>query len=202
MRNKIVLGIAVTALMLGCSSKEEEKFLKIYENQKEYHKKLGKTESTELTNGLSSRAVFTATYLFTPTEDKNDTRDEKFIVNLYFNDEEVSYEWGDFNLTLVSKLPRKQKVSKNKKKEKKEKSKKVKKKSKNIRYVKSVKRLHNNDPLLKDISLVSEWNQYYLVTFPNMKQKNLYLILESDFYGHGHLNFAKVSKYVFSKEAI
>ena len=201
-----VLFMATAAIFIaGCG--EQDPILQTYEKNKQYHKHLEKTESTELADGLANRAVFTATYLYTPTEEKNDTRDEKFIVNLYFNDEEVLYDEGDFNLTLLSKLPKKKKKEKEtlKKKEKvltvKEKEAKEKAKKKNMRLVKSIKKLNANDPILKDISLVSEWSQFYLVTFPHFEKKRFYLMFDSVFYGKGTLEFAKVSKFVFTKEA-
>ena len=199
---RVLFITAITIFITGCGDKDP--FLKTYEKNKEYHDQLGKTESTELREGLANRAVFTATYLFTPTDDKNDTRDEKFIVNLYFNDEEVIYNEGDFNLTLLSKLPKKKKKSAKKKPKKKKKdlTEKEKEAEKNkIRFVKSVKKLDASDPLLKNISLVSEWSDYYLVTFPHIKKKRFYLVFDSVFYGKGDLRFSKVSKYVFTKEA-
>ena len=158
--------------MIGCSSKDEKQFLKIYEKNKDYHLELGKTEKTTLHDGDYTKALLTATYLFTETEDLNDTRDEVFIVGLYLDEDEGSFESGDYNLTLNAQSP------------------------------KSVKALSKNDARLKSISFASEWTQFYLFTFAHTKSKRFKLLFQSETYGKGELHFAKVAKYVLTKEAI
>ena len=167
---ELLISIAVLALIVGCSSKEEEKFLKIYEKNKNYHLGLQKTEKTKLTDGNYTKVLLTATYLFEPTADKNDTRDEKFVVGLYLDEEEGSFESGEYNLTLNDTSP------------------------------KSIRALTKNDPLLKNISFVSEWTEFYLFTFSHTKSRSFKLLLQSDSYGKGELHFAKVAKYVLSQE--
>jgi len=66
---------------------------------------------------------------------------------------------------------------------------------------KSIKILETDDPQLKHISFVSEWNYFYLVTFPYTPSKSFKLIFESELYGKGELHFAKVAKYVLTKKA-
>lgn len=167
---ELLIGVAVAALLLGCSSKEEKKFLKIYEKNKNYHLQLQKTEKTKLSDGNYTKALLTATYLFEPGTDKNDTADEKFIVGLYLDDEEGSFESGEYNLTLNGAEP------------------------------KSVKDLPKSDPLLKHISFTSEWTNHYLFTFPHAKARSFKLLFQSEMYGKGELHFAKVAKYVLTKE--
>ncbi len=170
MRHTLLL--SMTALLIaGCSSKEEKSFTHIYENNKAYHAKLQKTEKTQLYDGEVTKAMLTATYLFTPTKDQNDTRDERFIVGLYIEDDGSEEGYSDYNLTLNGTAP------------------------------KAVKALSMHDPLLKNISFRSEWSRFYLFTFPHTKAKRFSLIFESDAYGKGKLHFAKVAKYVFTKEA-
>jgi hypothetical protein len=65
---------------------------------------------------------------------------------------------------------------------------------------KSIQTLEANDPLLKNISFISEWNYFYVVTFPHVQSKSFKLIFESDVYGKGELKFAKVAKYVLTKK--
>ena len=72
---------------------------------------------------------------------------------------------------------------------------------KNGQELRSIQQLEADDPLLKHISFVSEWNYFYLVTFPYVSGKSFKLILESELYGKGELHFAKVAKYVLTKEA-
>jgi len=170
MRN-ILLALPLIALLIACSSKEEEKFMTVYEKNKAYHLQLQKTEKTQLHDGQYTKALLTATYLFEPIEDINDTRDEQFIVGISLDDDEGSFEGNDYNLTLNAKGP------------------------------KSVKALKNSDPRLKEISFVSEWSEFYLFTFPHTKSKRFKLVFASDVYGKGELHFAKVAKYVLTKKA-
>ncbi len=168
---ELLLSITVMALLAGCSSKEEEKFLRIYEKNKEYHLKLQRTEKINLKDGEFTKILLTATYLYEPISDKEDKRDEKFIVGFYVDDEDVFVDMGDYEITLNGTEP------------------------------KSIKMLKKNDPLLKSISFDSEWTHYYLITFPHTNSKSFKLLFESDFYGKGELHFAKVAKYVLTKKA-
>ncbi len=168
MRNQLLL-FAVSILMVACSSKEEQHFFKIYEKNKVYHTKLLKTEKTKLSDANNTAALLTATYLFTETSDLNDTRPEKFVVGLYQEDEEGSFENGDYNLTLNGTAPQ------------------------------SFKSLSKNDPLLKTISFNSEWTSFYLFTFPHSKAKNFKLVFAHKEYGKGSLPFSKVAKYTLTK---
>ena len=167
----MLYSLAALVLIVGCSSKDEEKFFTVYEKNKAYHFELQKTEKAQLYDDENvTKALLTATYLYIPTEDQNDTRDEKFIVGLYVDDEE--FMGSDYNLTLGNTLPKK------------------------------VKKLSENDPLLKDISFVSEWSTFYLFTFPHTDKKSFKLLFQSGQYGKSELNFAKKAKYVFNKKVI
>ena len=168
MRNQLLL-LSTAVLMVACSSKEEQDFLKIYEKNLSYHNQLLKTEKVKLSDGNYSKALLTATYLYTKSEESNDTRDEKFVVGLYLDDEEGSFESGDYNLTLNGKGP------------------------------KSFKTLRAGDPLLKTISFDSEWTTFYLFTFPHSAAKKFRLVFAHETYGKGELHFAKAAKYTFTK---
>ena len=168
---ELLLGITVMALLSGCSSKEEKHFLAVYEKNKEYHLKLQKTEKINLKDGEFTKILLTATYLFEPSSDKEDKRDEKFIVGFYVTDEDVFVDISDYEITLNGTEP------------------------------KSIKMLQKNDPLLRSISFNSEWTHFYLLTFPHTNSKSFKLLFESDFYGKGELHFAKVAKYVLTKKA-
>lgn len=165
------LTMTAIVLLIGCSSKDEKQFTEIYEKNKAYHAGLQKTEKTQLYDGETSKALLTASYIFTGVSDLNDTRDEKFIVGLYIEDEEKTFSQNDYNLTLSGVSP------------------------------KHVELLKPNDSRLKNISFQSEWSQFYLFVFPHTRSKKLKLVFASDLYGKGELYFAKVPKYVFKKEA-
>jgi hypothetical protein len=159
-------------LLLGCTSKKEQDLMQAYSEKIQYHKYLQKTEKTQLYEDNVTKALLTATYLYTPNYEKNDTRDEVFIVGIHLEDEASEYpdEQG-YTLTL------------------------------NDQVAKEVKDLPLDDERLKDVSFVSEWGSYYLVTFPHVSSKKLTLVLDSEFYGKGLLHFAKVAKYVLTKES-
>jgi hypothetical protein len=167
-----ILLLSLIILLTGCTSKEQKLLMQVYDKEKNYHMKLQKTEKIQLYNSHVTKALLTATYLFEKNMDKNDTRDEVFIVGLYVEDDEENNYFNNkkYILTLNGKTP------------------------------KSIKLLKENDPLLKDISFVSEWSQFYLVVFPHISSKSFKLIFESSIYGKGELNFAKVAKYVLTKK--
>jgi hypothetical protein len=171
MHYKLLL-LSAMVLLVGCSTKEQKSLMESYSKDKAYHKKLQKTEKVQLYDGQVTKAMLTATYLFEHSSDKHDKRDEVFIVGVYVEDEEFSALNNDgYSLTL------------------------------NGIKAKSIKALNKSDKILKNISFVSEWSQFYLVTFPHTSSKSFKLIFNSEVYGKGELNFAKVAKFVFTKEA-
>jgi len=172
MRN-ILLTIGAMALLTGCTSKEEKALMQTYEKYKSYHKELQKTEKIQLYDGSVTKALLTATYLYEPNYRKVDRGNEIFIVGVYLEESEMqTFNQGGFSLTLNGKVPG------------------------------SIKKLEKSDPRLKNISFVTEWSQFYLVVFPHTSSKSFKLIFESTLYGKGELHFAKVAKYVLTKELL
>jgi len=168
---ELILSITVMALLAGCSSQEEEKFLRIYEKNKEYHLKLQRTEKINLKEDGVTKILLTATYLFAPVSEKEDERDEKFIVGFHVDDEDISVDMGNYEITLNGTEP------------------------------KNIKMLKKSDPLLRSVSFNTEWTHFYLITFPHTDSKSFKLLFKSDLYGKGELHFAKVAKYVLTKKA-
>lgn len=167
----IILALCAMALLAGCTSKEEKALMEAYEAKKSYHYQLQKTEKTQLYDENSTKALLTATYLNEQNIDKEYKPDEVFIVGIYIEEmEEESFDQEGYSLTLNGAAP------------------------------KSIQELSADDPLLKDISFVSEWNYFYLITFPHTSSKSFKLVFESELYGKGELHFAKVAKYVLTKE--
>ena len=159
------------ALLLGCSSKQEKDLMQAYSKKVNYHKQLQKTEKTQLYQNNDTQAMLTATYLYTPNFDNNDTRDEVFIVGLYLADKVSGKINGEGNtLTLNGK-----------------------------RAI-EIEALSLDDERLKDLSFVTSWSSYYLVTFPHQSNKKITLVYENKLYGKGELHFAKVAKYVLNKD--
>ncbi len=160
------------ALLLGCTSKQETDLMQAYNEKVNYHKQLQKTEKTQLYQDNVTKAMLTATYLYIPNFENNDTRDEVFIVGLYLEDKASGKINGKGNtLTLNGKT------------------------------AKEIKSLGLDDERLKNLPFVTPWSSYYLVTFPHESNKKITLLYESDLYGKGKLHFAKVAKYVLNKEA-
>lgn len=168
---RLSIPLIAIVLLLGCTSKEETDLMQSYNEKANYHKKLQKTEKTQLYQDDLTKAFLTATYLYTPNFEKNDTRDESFIVGIHLEDHgsgEIDTQGN--SLTL------------------------------NGQTAKDIQSLALEDERLKDISFVTPWSNYYLITFPHQSSKKFTLVFESELYGKGELHFAKVAKYVFNKE--
>ena len=146
--------------------------MQVYGEKANYHKQLQKTEKTQLYKYNVTKVMLTATYLYTPNFEKNDTRDEVFIVGLYLDDK-VPGKLDSKGNTLTL----------------------------NGKNAKEIQLLSIHDERLKDLSFVTPWNSYYLVTFPHEEDKKITLVFESELFGKGELHFAKVAKYVLNKEA-
>jgi len=167
----ILTSITLAALLSGCTNKGQTELLTHYEKNKHYHKELLKTEKVQLYENNLTKVALTATYLDSSYADQNSTNDERFIIGLYVDDEIERNNAFDFNLTLNGMEP------------------------------KSIVPLKHTDKRLKDISFVSDWSNYFLVTFPHVSAKRFKLVFESDTYGKGVLDFAKRAKYTFTKKA-
>lgn len=168
---KLSIAFIATVLLLGCTSKSEKDLMKAYTENISYHKQLQKTEKTQFYLDNETQVMLTATYLYTPNYEKNDTRDEVFVIGLHLHneaDEDINSD--QYTLTLNGKTPS------------------------------EIKTLQTDDERLKDLSFVTQWADYYLVTFPHVSSKRITLVFESEMYGKGELHFAKVAKYVLSKE--
>lgn len=158
-------------LLLGCTSKQESDLIHAYDVKAAYHKQLQKTEKLQLYNGGTTKAMIAATYLYTQNFKKKDTRDEVFIVGIHLEDE-AAKGLVDIGESLTLN---------------------------GIKAKKTVP-LDLKDERLKEISFVTPWSSYYLVTFPHIESKSLTLVFKSKRYGEGMLHFAKVAKYVLVKE--
>ena len=165
-----VVFIAIV-LLLGCTSKSEKNLMEAYNQKLSYHKQLQKTEKIQLNQDNETKVLLTATYLYTPNFETNDTRDEVFIVGLHLDDEASrNINSSEYSFTH------------------------------NVQIPKEVTELPSDDALLKELSFVTNWANYYLVTFPHVSNKKITLTFESRSYGKGLLHFAKVAKYVLNKE--
>ena len=169
---KLSISLLAIVLLLGCTSKSQKDLMASYSTKVAYHKQLQKTEKVQLYHNHMTKAMLTATYLYKPNFENNDTRDEVFIVGLHLADKSyANINKNEYSLTLNGKKSQ------------------------------SIKALKLNDEPLKDLAFVTDWASYYLVTFPHASSKKITLVFESKLYGKGELHFAKVAKYVLNKEA-
>jgi hypothetical protein len=85
------LGILLIAIgfLVGCTTSKEDALIQSYQQKVDYHKQLQKTEKIQLFENNVTKAVLTATYLYTPNFKKHDQRDEQFIVGVHLEDETV-----------------------------------------------------------------------------------------------------------------
>ena len=114
---RLLLGLIIIMLFVGCSSKKEQALLDSYKQNSKYHKYLQQTEKAELSDGNTSVASLTATYMYKPSFEKKDTREEIFIVGVSFEEPEestlnfdkksISDNVNEYTLTLNGKKPQK-----------------------------------------------------------------------------------------------
>ena len=85
------LGISLIAIgfFVGCTTSREDALIQSYQQKVDYHKQLQKTEKIQLFDNNVTKIVLTATYRYTPNFEKNDLRDEEFIIGIHFEDEGV-----------------------------------------------------------------------------------------------------------------
>lgn len=90
---KLAILLMAAGFLIGCTTSKEDALMHSYKQKVAYHKQLQKTEKIQLFENNVTKAVLTATYLYTSTFEKKDTRDEAFIVGVHLEDEtEVEME--------------------------------------------------------------------------------------------------------------
>ena len=170
---RIFIGsITLLLLLSACSSKTDDPFAERFEKNKTVYKYLQKTEKAQLYDHNVTKAFLTATYLNTRSNKlKKQIKDEQFVVGVYIEDDQLNRLGKAYVLTLEGTQP------------------------------KSIQPLKKQSPYLKDIPFVTEWNSYYLVTFPYTPNKNFTLTFEHNKYGKKEMPFSKKAKYVESQKA-
>jgi len=178
LRSRFIMKSAVLFFILllsfGCSSKKEIAFKNDFSTLKKLGSRLQKTEKIQLYDpeDKKTKVLLTATYLSQNNINKKIKNDELFVVGLYIDDNQTKViDIENFSLKLNAKTP------------------------------KSIEPLSDKNKWLKDIPLVSEWSQYYLLRFAHIPQKSMILSINHNIYGKGRATFAKVAKYVLSKKA-
>ncbi|MGC9350976.1 MAG: hypothetical protein ACP5D3_03225 [Sulfurovum sp.] len=170
---RIFIGLVTLLLLLSaCSSKTDDPLLERFEKNKTAYRHLQKTEKAQLYENNVTKAFITATYLYTPGDTlRREKRDEQFVVGIYLEEESSNRLGKVYRLTLDGENP------------------------------KSIRPLDKKSPYLEGVPFVTEWNSYYLVTYPYTLCKNFSLIFEHRKYGKKEMPFSKVAKYVESQKA-
>lgn len=160
-------------LFNACSSKEgDSSLLQRYEKKRSSYKNLQKTEKIQLYDNNVTKALLTATYLYEQDIKSDRAKDEKFIIGVYLEEEDSNRLGDTYRLKLDGQEPLK------------------------------VEPLKKESKYLENISFVTQWNTYYLVTFPYVPQKSFMLTFESDRYGKGEQRFSKIAKYLLEDPAL
>jgi len=218
---KFVLVLWSILLIVGCSSKDKS-LMKEVRTHQAYYKMLQKTEKVMLTEDNTTKAILTATYLYTPTmHSKRSDANETFIVGLYLEDEELDSLGDIFELysKTDNEAKKKDKKTLDSNKTKSADAKLTQQNSMNQsdsndtnkgtyeiklngKKPLAIKKLTTDDSRLKQLSFVTAWNTYALVTFKHVKGTNIKLLFKSTQYGKGTLHFSKISKYVFTRKVM
>jgi len=168
----IIWMVVMLTLLVACTSKEETTLMQRYQKNKPYHKYLQMTEKTQLYAKNNNDSSTKALLTATYLFEQNSDIDDIRDERFIIgvHIEEGSLKDEGYRLMLNGHL------------------------------LKSMELLENDSPYLKDLSFVTEWGEYYMVTFPHVSSKSFRLVFESELYGKGVLHFAKVAKYVLSKK--
>ncbi len=177
---KLFFILISVVLFVGCASKKEQALLKSYHDKTEYHKHLQQTENAELKEGEQTMGMLTATYMFRPNFDKNDTRDEVFVIGVQLENENATMHFRKKSSTNIDEQ--------------------IYTLTLNGKSAINVRPLSNTDKRLKDLSFITGWNNYYQVTFANTKSKTFNLKFAHPKYGYKLLNFSKVARFVYTKK--
>ncbi|MDM5271791.1 hypothetical protein PGH07_06350 [Sulfurovum sp. zt1-1] len=170
---RILIGLTTLLLLLtACSSKTDDPLKQRFEKNKTTYKHLQKTEKVQLYDHNITKVFLTATYLYARSNKlKKEKKDEQFVVGVYIEEDQFNQLGKEYNLTLEGEKP------------------------------KSIQPLSKQSPYLEGIPFVTEWNSYYLVTFPHTVSKKFTLLFESRKYGQKEMPFSKAAKYVENTKA-
>lgn len=169
---KSMMGILVLILLHGCTTKEEKHLFHTYDASRIYHKQLQKTQQLQLKRDGITTAMLTATYL---VDKKHHRSDERFVVGIYIEEGmEQNFINEGYTLGLDEGNGKLAKPT-------------------------GITSLDKSSPYLKNLSFVTSWNHFYLVSFPHTNKTSFNLVFTSPDDGSGTLYFAKVAKYTLKK---
>ena len=181
MSKAILLSIAMVLIFVGCGSKKEKSLGYSLEQRLVLDKNMQKTEKVTIRDVNETKITLTASYLnsIESLSDKHHRVTEKFIIGLYqvggVSDEALIND--NQQLTINVAYPEPTKGEEFNKKERKERAKGMDK----LPII--VKRLSQNDPILKNRVLVNSWSSYYYAEFPHSIKEKFTLTYQNKIYG-------------------
>lgn len=166
---------------MGCGSKKEKSLGYSLEQRLVLDKNMQKTERVVIRDVNETKIALTASYLNSSEslEDEDNRVTEKFVVGLYqvTGLDDTSLINDDQNLTIHIAYPEPKKGQHFNKKERKLRAKGMNK----LPII--VKKLSQNDPLLKNRVMVNSWSSYYYVEYPHSIKKKFSLTYQNKIYG-------------------
>jgi len=178
-RLSIILFVVI--FFIGCSSKHEIKLDRALNKTIIVDRHIQKTEKITIRDENETKILLTASYLNAEEsfEDDDNRVNEKFIIGLYRADgiKDADLISDEQNLTIHIAYPKPIKRDHFTRKERKKRAKGV------SRLPLVVKKLSQSDKLLKDMSFINNWSNYYLVEFPHSIDKKFYLTYQNKTHG-------------------
>ena len=86
---KPIFAIAIVGLFFGCASKEEEKLLSDFAQQKHHFGQIQQTQQVTIVQNNRVSALISALYLNSKTDSSVSKKYEKFIIGIYSDDDIV-----------------------------------------------------------------------------------------------------------------
>jgi hypothetical protein len=188
----IAIVAAVVAVgFTGCMG-EKQAFIERLETNRTYHKMLQRTEVADLTIDKKKEGVLLASYLYTPTLEKRDLRDDVFIVALHFdNHKRVTEAYVKESITLFGK------VSLTDEEAALVKEFGVKRRDENVTAT-HIRALTQEEAKAKKLSFVTPWSYYFELRFPHMESDKIRLRFDDGEYTKTQLVFTRRFKYIYS----
>jgi len=157
-----------------------------YEKKQNYYKYLQKTEKVQFKEGNLTKLSVTATYMNKPSIELDDKSDEVFLIGVYTEEDEIESLRGEnLMIELKNVKTREEKREERDKRRAERKLRRAKlavlrlkdinatlplddnKSKKSNKYLtpKKIKLISNDSSMLEGIAFVSDWSQFYLVTY-------------------------------------
>jgi len=168
----VTVGLCAAVLLSGCGTDHgQESLLSSYAKHKTYHKHLLKTEKVQFSDESGQTRMVVTATYLAVPEKARYDKKPERFIVGLYSDSEEALTPSSLDLMLDGTKPLK------------------------------VKPLREEEVRVEQISFVTPWKHFYLVTFPYTQKEQFTLTVRSRMYGKGLLRFAKRAKYTFTKKA-